>query len=56
MLLLLKWGRVVVVADGPGGLSAANRAFMLLADVVLTLVQPVEDYLRSAVKVLRLVD
>jgi chromosome partitioning protein len=51
---LLEGGRVVVV-DGPAGLSEATRAVMLLADVVLTPVQPAGADLRSAVEVLRLV-
>ena len=45
----------VVVVDGPAGLSDATRAVMLLADVVLTPVQPAGADLRSAVEVLRLV-
>ena len=50
---LLEGGAVVV--DGPAGLSDATRAVMLLADVVLTPVQPAGADLRSAVDVLRLV-
>ena len=50
---LLEGGAVVV--DGPAGLSDATRAVMLLADVVLTPVQPAGADLRSAVEVLRLV-
>ena len=45
----------VVVVDGPAGLSDATRAVMLLADVVLTPVQPAGADLHSAVEVLRLV-
>ncbi len=45
----------VVVVDGPAGLSEATRAVMLLADLVLTPVQPAGADLRSAVDVLRLV-
>ena len=45
---LLEGGRVVVV-DGPAGLSDATRAVMLLADLVLTPVQPAGADLRSAV-------
>ena len=45
----------VVVVDGPAGLSDATRAVMLLADLVLTPVQPAGADLRSAVDVLRLV-
>jgi chromosome partitioning protein len=52
--LLLEGGGVVVV-DGPAGLSDATRAVMLLADLVLTPVQPAGADLRSAVDVLRLV-
>ena len=52
---LLEGGRVVVVVDGPAGLSDATRAVMLLADLVLTPVQPAGADLRSAVEVLRLV-
>jgi len=51
---LLEAGAVVVV-DGPAGLSDATRAVMLLADLVLTPVQPAGADLRSAVDVLRLV-
>ena len=51
---LLEGGRVVVV-DGPAGLSDATRAVMLLADLVLTPVQPAGADLRSAVDVLRLI-
>jgi chromosome partitioning protein len=45
----------VVVVDGPAGLSDATRAVMLLADLVLTPVQPAGADLHSAVEVLRLV-
>ncbi len=45
----------MVVVDGPAGLSDATRAVMLLADLVLTPVQPAGADLRSAVEVLRLV-
>jgi chromosome partitioning protein len=45
---------VVVVVDGPAGLSDTTRAVMLLADVVLTPVQPAGADLRSAVDALRL--
>ena len=45
----------VLVVDGPAGLSDATRAVMLLADLVLTPVQPAGADLRSAVDVLRLV-
>jgi len=45
----------VVVVDGPAGLSDATRAVMLLADLVLTPVQPAGADLRSAVEVLKLV-
>ncbi len=45
----------VVVVDGPAGLSEATRAVMLLADLVLTPVQPAGADLHSAVEVLRLV-
>ena len=45
----------VVVVDGPAGLNDATRAVMLLADVVVTPVQPAGADLRSAVDVLRLV-
>ena len=45
----------MVVVDGPVGLSDATRAVMLLADVVLTPVQPAGADLRSAVEVLRLI-
>jgi chromosome partitioning protein len=48
-------GAGVVVVDGPAGLSDATRAVMLLADVVLTPVQPAGADLRSAVDVLRVV-
>jgi chromosome partitioning protein len=51
---LVEGGQVVVV-DGPAGLSDATRAVMLLADVVLTPVQPAGADLRSAVDALRLV-
>jgi chromosome partitioning protein len=51
---LLEGGRVVVV-DGSGGLTEATRAVMLLADVVLTPVQPAGADLRSAVEVLQLI-
>ena len=44
-----------VVVDDPAGLSDATRAVMLLADLVLTPVQPAGADLRSAVEVLRLV-
>lgn len=53
--LLLEESGVVVVVDGPAGLSDATRAVMLLADLVLTPVQPAGADLRSAVDVLRLV-
>lgn len=46
----------VLVVDGPAGLSDATRAVMLLADLVLTPVQPAGADLRSAVDVLRLVN
>jgi len=42
-----------VVVDGPAGLNDATRAVMLLADLVLTPVQPAGADLRSAVDVLR---
>jgi chromosome partitioning protein len=45
----------VLVVDGPAGLSDPARAVMLLADVVLTPVQPAGADLRSAVDALRLV-
>ena len=45
----------VLVVDGPAGLSDATRAVMLLADLVLTPVQPAGADLRSALDVLRLV-
>ncbi len=48
-------GADVLVVDGPAGLSDATRAVMLLADLVLTPVQPAGADLRSAVDVLRLV-
>ena len=48
-------GLDVLVVDGPAGLSDPARAVMLLADVVLTPVQPAGADLRSAVDVLRLV-
>ena len=48
-------GADAVVVDGPAGLSDATRAVMLLADLVLTPVQPAGADLRSAVDVLRLV-
>jgi len=48
-------GEQVVVVDGPAGLSDATRAVMLLADLVLTPVQPAGADLRSAVDALRLV-
>ena len=51
---LLEGGAVVVV-DGPAGPSDATRAVMLLADVVLTPVQPAGADLRTAVEVLRLI-
>lgn len=44
-----------VVVDGPAGLNDATRAVMLLADLVVTPVQPAGADLRSAVDVLRLV-
>jgi len=44
-----------LIVDGPAGLSDATRAVMLLADLVLTPVQPAGADLRSAVDVLRLV-
>ncbi len=44
-----------LVVDGPAGLSEATRAVMLLADVVLTPVQPAGADLHSAGEVLRLV-
>lgn len=44
-----------LVVDGPAGLSDATRAVMLLADLVLTPVQPAGADLRSAADVLRLV-
>ena len=46
-------GVEVLVVDGPAGLSDATRAVMLLADLVLTPVQPAGADLRSAVDVLR---
>lgn len=48
-------GIEALVVDGPAGLSDATRAVMLLADLVLTPVQPAGADLRSAVDVLRLV-
>ena len=51
---LVEWVDVLVV-DGPAGLSDPARAVMLLADVVLTPVQPAGADLRSAVDALRLV-
>ena len=45
----------MVVVDGPAGLSDTTRAVMLLADLLLTPVQPAGADLRSAVDVLRLV-
>ena len=54
-LPVLAEGADVVVVDGPAGLSDATRAVMLLADLVLTPVQPAGADLRSAVDVLRLV-
>jgi chromosome partitioning protein len=45
----------VLVIDGPAGLSDATRAVMLLADLVLSPVQPSGADLRSAVDVLRLI-
>lgn len=48
-------GDAVLVVDGPAGLSDATRAVMLLADLVLTPVQPAGADLRSAVDVLRVV-
>jgi chromosome partitioning protein len=45
----------VLIVDGPAGLSDATRAVMLLADLVLTPVQPAGADLRSVVDVLRLV-
>jgi chromosome partitioning protein len=51
----LAMGADVVVVDGPAGLSEATRAVMLLADLVLTPVQPAGADLRSAVEVLKLV-
>jgi len=54
-LPVLANGFDVVVVDGPAGLSDATRAVMLLADLVLTPVQPAGADLRSAVDVLRLV-
>ena len=45
----------VLVVDGPAGLSDATRAVMLLADLVLTPVQPAGADLRSAVDALRLI-
>ena len=50
---LLEGGAVLVV-DGPAGLCGATRAVML-ADVVLTTVQPAGADLRSAVEVLQLI-
>jgi chromosome partitioning protein len=44
-----------VVVDGPAGLNDVTRAVMLLADLVVTPVQPAGADLRSAVDVLRLV-
>lgn len=51
----LEEGVDVLVVDGPAGLSDPARAVMLLADVVLTPVQPAGADLRSAVDALRLV-
>ncbi len=45
----------VLVVDGPAGLSDATRAVMLLADLVLTPVQPAGADLHSALDVLKLV-
>ena len=45
----------MVVVDGPEGLSDTTRAVIMLADLVLTRVQPAGADLRSAVDVLRLV-
>lgn len=51
----LAGGCDVLVVDGPAGLSDATRAVMLLADLVLSPVQPAGADLRSAVDVLRLI-
>jgi hypothetical protein len=47
-------GGAVLLVDGPAGLCGATRAVML-ADVVLTTVQPAGADLRSAVEVLQLI-